>query len=176
MKIRRYLLLILTLYFKMYGHSYQPSRGSELVHEIIAKTAKSGQKEYGLKPCGSGASMPNGPIKTIRLSFDTRKAHTKDQLRELLINMAQLMVQQVEDNEEIQKFIKNPPFTVNNAEIIIFNHDEKGLQVYDPCIGVAQISNSKLWYVTNDPNGSIKYKNEYEETYEEALELLKNKH
>ncbi len=165
--------LSLILLFSTNMHSHQIPHEEKLVDEIIAKTAREVKKKYNLTACGSGASMPGGPIKMIGLSFDTRKSHTKDQLRELLINIAQLMVQQVEDNEEIQKFIKNPPFTVKNAEIIIFNHDEKGLQVYDPCIGVAQISNNKLWYVTNDPNDSFKYKNEYEESYEEALKLMK---
>ncbi len=81
MKPRRYLLLILTLYFKMYGHSYQPSTGSEFVHKLIAITAKEGKNVYGLHPCGSGISMPDGPIRKFILSFNSRSSLSKEPIK-----------------------------------------------------------------------------------------------
>ena len=30
------------------------------------------------------------------------------------------------ENNEIQEFLKERPFTIKNIEIIIYNHDEKG--------------------------------------------------
>jgi hypothetical protein len=42
----------------------------------------------------------------------------------------------------------------------------------DPQISVANISQGRLNYSTIDPEDSFKYKNEYEESYEEALKAL----
>ena len=55
----------------------------------------------------------------------------KRQLRELLIKSAQELLNQVNENEEIQKFLKEPPFTIKNVQIIIYNHDKKGREVYE---------------------------------------------
>jgi hypothetical protein len=151
---------------------YHPSKGEELVNSTLAKAARIIKDKYNLKPCGEGASMPGGPIQKLALCFDTKYPHTKDQLRELLIKAAQELLNQVNENKEIQEFIKEPPFTINNIQIIIYNHDKNGRSLLDPEISNAQILQGILSYSTIDPEDSFKYKNEYEESYEEALKAL----
>lgn len=148
---------------------YHISQGELLVNEILAKTAKIIKDKYNLKPCGAGASMPGGPIRELTLCFDTKYPHTKEKLRELLIKTAQELLEQVNESKEIQKFIKDPPFTIKNVQIIIYNHDKNGRSLQDPEISNAQILQGILNYSTIDPEDSFKYKNEYEESYEEAL-------
>ncbi len=173
MKIKLGISFILILAFSLKGCGYQIPREERLVDEIIAKTAKAVQKEYGLQPCGSGASMPGGPIRSINICFDSRKLYNKDQLRELLINIAKTMILEVSKNKEIQQFIHSPPFDESNVEIIIYNHGSDGTNKFDPEICVAQIFDAGLVYRTLDPINPLRYKNRYSETYEEALELLK---
>lgn len=152
--------------------NYQLSKGEQLVNSVLSKTAKIIKSKYDLKPSGEGAAMPGGPIQELALCFDTKNPHTKEQLRELLIKTAQELLNHINENKEIQEFIKEPPFTIKNIQIIIYNHDTNGRSLRDPEISNAQILQGILSYSTIDPEDSFKYKNEYEESYEEALKAL----
>ena len=62
-------------------------------------------------------------------------------MRELLIKSAQELLNQINENKEIQEFLKERPFTIKNVQIIIYNHDKNGQEVYDPDIsGSSNIS------------------------------------
>ena len=116
--------------------------------------------------------MPGGPVQELALCFDTKYPHNKEQLRELLIKSANELLNQVTENEEIQKFLKERPFTIKNIQIIIYNHDKEGREVYDPGIATAQISEGVLTYRTVDSTDTFKFKQQFKESYEEALKAL----
>jgi hypothetical protein len=151
---------------------YHPSKGEQLVNSILGKTAKIIRDKYNLKPSGSGAAMFGGPIQELALSFATKSPLTKEQLRELIIKTANELLNQVNDSKEIQEFIKNPPFTIKNVEIIIFNQDKECREVYDPQIATAQIIEGVLTFSTVDPQDHFNYKNNFTETYEDALKIV----
>lgn len=154
---------------------YRISRGEELVNIVLVNSANVIERKYKIRACGSGVSMPEGPIRWLTICFDTEKTATKEELRKLLINSAQIVVDFITSNEEIQPFLKVRPFTMENVQIIIYNHNEKGYNVYDPGISTAQISDLMLTYRTTDAADTFKFKNKYIETYEEALEKIKQK-
>lgn len=151
---------------------FQPSKASQLVNSILSKASKIIHTKYHLRPSGVGVSMPGGPIRELTLCFDTEKQLTKEELRILLINSANELLDEVNKSPEIQQFIKTPPFTIKNIEIIIYNHDKKTYDVFDPGIAVAKISRGILNFKTVDINNTFDFKNRYEETYEEALAIL----
>lgn len=172
-----FVLLITLLIFtgfimKDKQQEYHPSKGEQLVNSLLAKTAKIIKEKYNLKPCGTGTAMPGGPIQELTLCFTTKHPYTKEKLRELIIKTAQELLKQVNENKEIQEFIKEPPFSIKDIQIIIYNHDKNGRGLRDPEISNTQILQGILSYSTIDPEDSFKYKNEYEERYEEALKAL----
>ena len=173
MKIIIIFLCIGFLVWSCMNDGYKISRGEELVNETIGRTAKLIRDKYGLKPCGSGAAMPGGPIQKLNLCFDTKSVKSREELRVLLIQTAHEMVKLVVENKEMQQYLKKPPFTIRNVQIIIFNTDG-GRTVYIPGIANAQISRGILDYVTKDPKQEFGYKDRYKETYEEALKLAPN--
>lgn len=179
MRLALFLTILLTAIGLVMSSKQQadyPSKGEQLVNATLAKTAKVIKNKYDIKPCGMGAAMPGGPIQELTLCFDTKSIHTKEQLRRLLIESAQELLNQINRNNEIQEFLKTRPFTIKNVEIIIYNHDKNGREVYDPGISTAAISQGILTYHTVDPADTFKYKNEFEESYEEALAIdLKDK-
>ncbi len=152
--------------------NYQLSKGEQLVNSVLAKTAKIIKSKFDIKPSGEGAAMPGGPVQELALCFDTKYPYNKEQLRELLIKSANELLNQVNENEEIQKFLKEKPFTIKNIQIIIYNHDKEGREVYDPGIATAQISEGVLTYRTVDSTDTFKFKQQFEESYEEALKAL----
>jgi hypothetical protein len=149
-----------------------PSKGEQLVNSTLAKTAKTINEKYNIKPCGVGAAMPGGLIQEFTLCFNTKSSYTKEQLRELLIKSAQELLKQVNENNEIQEFLKERPFNLKNVQIIIYNSDKEGREVYDPGISTAEISQGILTYQTVDKSDTFKYKHEFEETYKDALKAI----
>ncbi len=118
--------------------------------------------------------MPGGPVRELGLAFDTEGPFTKEYIRQLLIEFAHELLNQINSNEEFRPYLIKYPFTIENVQIIIYNSDKKGEMVFDPEIGVANIMLGKLNFRTYDPESEYcKTKNEFSETYEEALELLK---
>jgi len=118
--------------------------------------------------------MPGGPIRELCLSFKTTTRLTREGLRSLLIQLADILINQVNMNEDIQPFLFNTPFNVGNVQIIIFNNEKDGRELLDPEISTAEISHSSLTYRTLDPNNNFRFKNEFKETYDEALNALQN--
>jgi hypothetical protein len=166
-----FLLLIFSSFLSLSKDQYRPSRGEGLVNTTLGKAMRIIKKKYNIRPSGSGAAMPGGPIRELTLCFDAKNL-TKEKLREFLIKFSQELLDQVNANEEIQQFLATKPFTIKNVEVIIFNQDKYGNEIYDPGISIARISNGILIYRTTDRNERFKYKNEFEEAYEEALKVL----
>ncbi|MBA3958056.1 MAG: hypothetical protein H0X51_06655 [Parachlamydiaceae bacterium] len=176
----RYVFLILIIlfifsafvFFKNEKQNYSISRGEQLVNSTLIQTAKIISKKYNIKPCGMGAAMPGGPIQGLTLCFNTASPYSKEQLREVLIKSAQELLRQVNNNSEIQEFLKERPFDLKNVQIIIYNNERDGREVFDPGISTAGISQEIITYRTVDHSDTFKYKNQYEETYEEALKAV----
>lgn len=177
----KYLLLfIAVLVLAIFIHSiffgrhdtYQPSRGEQLVNLTLGRAAKKIHEKYKLKPSGAGAAMPGGPIRDLTLAFDTNNRYSRHELRELLIAASRELLNEVSENEEIQAFLVNPPFTIENIDIIIFNHNKHGEGLRDPEISVARISDGVLVYKTVDPEDRFNYKSRFRETYAEAIRIL----
>lgn len=153
---------------------YYPSEGEQKINAILAKVAETIKNKYNLKPCGVGVAMPGGPIRTVTLCFDTNYPYSQEQLRESLIKTAQELFNQIVENKDIQKFLYERPFNIKKVQVIIYNHDKEGRTVYAPGISDGQISDGILNYSTVDKNDSYKYKDQFDESYDEALKLLKN--
>lgn len=165
-------LIIFTGFIMANKQQYYPSKGEQLVNSILAKTAKIIEKKYNIKPSGEGAAMPGGSIQGLTLCFDTNFIHTKEQLRELLIISAKELLRQVDENNDIQEFLKERPFTIKNIQIIIYNHDKDGKEIYDPNISGAQIAQGVLTFRTVDKSDIFRFKNQFEESYDEASKAI----
>ena len=151
---------------------FEPSKATLLVNKVVGKTQRILVKKYPFKTIGVGLGMPEGIIEAVDLSFYSTEKLTKEILRMRLIDSAQELLKQINNNEEIQSYLIKSPFTIENVQIIIYNSDIDGMDLYDPEICVAEISYGILTYNTNDPEDEYKYKNEFIETYDDALRAL----
>lgn len=149
------------------------SPAERAVNDILEKTAGIIEAKYGIKPCGEGAGMPGGVIQHFGLSFDARGPYTKQHLRKLLVDCAYELLQIINNNEKVRPQLEKFPFTLANIQVIIYNHDASGRRVFDPEISVAEIAKDGLTYQGVDPDDRFRYKSEFRETYEEALEILR---
>lgn len=172
-----YLLFILVFFSSCLLLNENKSPFSEVgkqVDQVLSKTIAEIEKKYNLVCSGVGDSMPDGIIKSLELHFKTKKELTRNELRELLYKCAQEMVAQAKLNGKIEDYLENPPFEIKNVEIVIFNTDRQGREVYDPEVSTAELYDNILTYLTVDRDDDCRYKNRYQETYEEALAIIQS--
>ena len=131
------LSLFSSIFMSNKEESFQNSRISVLVNQVICKTEQAIEKKFKIKTVGVGLAMPDGIIREVGLSFYTKGRFTKEHLRMLLVEFAQELLKQVNTNEEIQSYLLKAPFTLENVQIIIFNYDKDGMDLIDPEITVA---------------------------------------
>ncbi len=170
-----YVVLCSLLFVGFISYNRSPSavKASKSVGEILDSTTKVIQKKYKLNACGSGISMPGGIVQELGLAFTTKNTLSRNELRKLLIEFGQELLQQINNNKNIQPFLKTAPFTIKNVQIIIYNHDQMGYDLFDPEISTAEISDGVLTYRTSDLITN-RFNNEFRETYEEALKAVQN--
>jgi hypothetical protein len=149
------------------------SKAEQSVNQILYETSSSINKKYKLNTGGTIVSMPRGNIKSLGLSFDSRQNLSKEQMRKLLIQLSGEFLHKINTNEDIQPYLTKRPFTLENIQIQIFNHDEHGNWTSDPEIGIGRVSQGGISYSTYKPNNEYGYKNNFKETYEEALKLIR---
>ncbi|MBA3602347.1 MAG: hypothetical protein H0W50_01580 [Parachlamydiaceae bacterium] len=149
------------------------SKEERLVNQILYETSSSIEKTHQIKNFGTLISMPGGRIQKLGLSFNSYQKLSKEKMRTYLLEFGEKLLHNITLNEEIQPFLNERPFTIENVEIYIYNHDEKGHWPYDPEIGLAHLYRGKVIFKTyHHDDKKFGNKNESEETYEEALQLV----
>ena len=103
--------------------------------------------------------MPGGIIKKLILAFGTKDTLSKSQLRVLLVQIAKELLNQVNSNSDIKKNLEKALFTIENVQIIIYNHDKYGSEVYSPGISTADLSEGELSYRTVNQSDIFVYDN-----------------
>lgn len=98
---------------------------------------------------------------------------TQRDARKLIINCLNDFLEEVNKNDQLRPFLKVYPFKPENIDMGIINYGAKGEDVFDPYIGTISAYLGKMEYLTHDPNDDCKYKTIIQETYEEAVAILK---
>jgi len=168
------LLSVVLAFFSLFSRGTDLNNPAEIAGDILDNTeAFALKKKFPLHACGTGMMMPSGVVQKLTLCFQSKTLLTRNQLRVLLIECGEELLQQINSNKHIQRFLVKNPFTIKEVSIVIYNKDKEGNTPYDPLIVTADISGSILTFFTKDPQDKWVYKNEFEETYEEALEIIK---
>jgi hypothetical protein len=175
------LLFIYLLFFLMscemqnpQNEGNRPSRG-QIVNDLLYRTANSFEKKYKINAIATTISMPGGAVKLLGLDFQVRGPLSKEEIRKILIDLAQDFVVSVNSDEAIKPYLENYPFEIKNIEITLFFMDSRNIRLNDPYIGIAGISRGKLDYQILITTDIPSIKSEFDESYEEALQALNRK-
>lgn len=118
--------------------------------------------------------MPGGPIRFVTLSFQIRGALSKEQLRKILLTSAQDILETAQGIPDLDTCLYEPPFGINSLDVVLFVYDRDGGNIYDPWITVANLSQGILQYKVKEQGSNLlKVKEQYTETYEQAVQALK---
>jgi len=167
------LLSVFLAFFSLFSRGTNHNDPEELAGEILEQTAVFAHKRYPLNACGTGMMMPGGAVQKLTLCFQVKTFLSRNQLRILLIECGEELLRQIKSNKHIQRFLVKNPFTIKEIGIVIYNKDKEGNEPYDPLIATAEISGGILTFRTTDPNNTHTFNNRFKETYEEALEIIK---
>src|ERR1700733_8991151 len=146
------------------------------VNQQMGYSAKMLSKKYNMRPCATSVAMPGGNIKYLELEFNIRGPLKQNIIREILISSVHDFLNNINNDKELCSYLTNGCMHISDVGITLFLHDTKGRSLYEPEIGIASVSNGKVEYIRSDPNEiSIKGMKTTEESYEEALSILKKK-
>lgn len=159
---------------KNMDNEYVPAEYVVIAQEIRANMAKKLSKRHKMRVIGMTGGLADC-VNILGLSFQIQGPLAKEQLREILIDCVEEFLAIINSNERLRPNLKNYPFSPKEIEITLFVIGRNEEDIFDPFIGVAYTTGGKLVYNTVDKDDTFSYKSEAEESYEEALNIVKSR-
>lgn len=170
-KISIYVVLMCSLFGCAPSSHVEETRSEKVIlaQEMLKVCAATLSKRHQLSQSGSGGAMMY-EVKDLFLAFHIYRSLSRDEARAMLLDCAQEVIETVNHNERIQKYLLPGGFNEKSVQIQIYIHPNHKRNSH-PDIGVCAYNFGKLRYHSNDPDNSLRYKTSELETYSEALAL-----
>lgn len=97
------------------------------VNQILRDSIREIEAKYGIKCVGTGAAMFGGPIRSVLLTFQAVGPVSQADLRRLTVACVKDVVAAAQRIPDLNYFLFNPPFGVNNVDFGILLSDVLGL-------------------------------------------------
>lgn len=147
---------------------------------ILAQQSKKICKEENMSVCGMGGAMMNKVTK-VTVAFQAKRRVDIPEARRLIVKCVEKLRNALNSNDQIQAYLSPYPFSTNGVNISIMflkDNDEfvdrssSGLLGNEGVSAVIQVD-GKVYYPSHNPRTQL-LEDYYEETYEEALEIVRN--
>jgi len=178
--MRYYLLFPLFLASMGLVFSFSSDEGSskkkhKIAHAIMRNVGHSFSERHRMQMMGiTEASHPiDKRYIEIGLAFQVRRPIPKEEGRKLLLECAEELLGQINAHPDFQPFLHEYPFPIQNIGIKFFVYDKTGRDLYHPEVTVFSLHKGKLGYYTNSPEQKCGYFSKEKETYEEALQNVR---
>ena len=147
------------------------------VDEIMGQASRKIKEKYPMEDFGSGCRIMH-EVKGLYLGFCIYHQLDIQTARQILIDSAQILIDEVRNNERVQPYLLDSGFNFENASIALFirpNHQT----ALDPDLSVTSCKNGVLKYKVYDKElyeekNLPKSHTIHQETYQEAIEALKH--
>ena len=178
---RSLLLICMFLFLTSFLGFFEDPPYLGMVDRITSSYNKNLKKKHGLQVIGFGGAMMED-VEKINLHYVSYKRFNVQEARTLYFEIVKGLLEKVNADKKLRPFLHNYPFQIENLKISIRFEDSPGIRVPEEFVAyVSNIKNRVCYdkYVI-DPNADHpvlrgKLTDLYEETYEEAVELLKVK-
>ena len=165
-----FLILILSFFNFNPPYAYQPPmhiKFADSIQEVVGERLEKRHQMENIGQCGALFDK----INSLGFRFQATGPKTKEELREILIDCAEDLVNAVNRTEGISQYLPSYPFTIEQADIAIFLRDKQNGDFIYPLYSTAGINQGRLRFYTVDKYG-MGYKTRESESYEEALKAL----
>ena len=163
------LIFIFILFLFSSCSKTEAEKKERLENKIIGKTWRQLEKEKNLIPLGEGGSVTPGN-EYLELIFQYFEPLTIDEARELVVYSAETFLHNLNSDEKLNELL-DKPYPMKWIQILIHIYNPDYSRVEPPGICVAHYEKGYIKYIIY--NGK-NYVTIYKETYEEAVEKLKN--
>ena len=126
----------------------------------------------GLHCIGTGGGMMNH-IRMMAMSFQLFREVDLPEARRILVSVTTEYLKEINDSKRVRPYLKEYPFRVENIEIMIFIRKENNDDVGPNQINYMSANRGLLKYCLPDKPGSYVEQILHEETYEEALKIVR---
>lgn len=144
-------------------------------NQIIFKVGKKLREKYGLFPCCFGGSCTDAGITSFALDVSRYgPAFDRDEARELILECFAIFHKIVNEDENVRKFLPSYPFPLEGVHIGIYNYLPNGYSHVHPNIFIVECGSGQVRYLTEllEDKNTPRYASRYEESYEEAVEIV----
>jgi len=160
------------LLFSNIAFSHKISDPNQVAMKMIDETASFLGSKYDIISCGNGIDMDE-QIEYLQISFHIFRKLPIDEARAMLFDCIDTFLEKINSDESIKPHLQDHPFTLKNVGIVFYISEKEYKDVLHPNICVARCSTSGVFFCTQDPENSYRYKDRIKETHEEALALVK---
>lgn len=173
----KYICLIITLILPLFSCSFSDeSDYYEIAYKIANRFVKDmGKKHYLSVGCYGGNF--NKLINSILFSFKAIGPLSQEELRVLMVEIIEEFLERINKDEDIRQYLASYPFTASNLEFQISLIDTRGEKIKNKgsateMLYKLRVFEGKMKYsILNDDK--VCWQDIYEESYEEALEIVK---
>jgi hypothetical protein len=139
-----------------------------LAEELFIKTFVQLRDEYKLIPYGTASGMMN-EIHCLGLSFIYCKELNIEEGRELLMAAAKILLDNINNNQPIRKYLNHYPYRPRNIELRIFLKKPDGSSCDPDMLRIIALVEGKIDYIAEHDDWLMTL---YKESFEEAAEKV----
>ncbi|NGX42702.1 MAG: hypothetical protein K940chlam7_00986 [Chlamydiae bacterium] len=170
------LLCSILLLFTACNHRDPPPVHCQLVQKFMHRFIQDAEKQYRMV-CSLEGGEFLGQINGIHLGFDTIGPMSVEELRRLIVQVAEELLDRINADEEIREYLANYPFRSTNLELSIWLRGSdleriknKGANT-DLLYGAVLLHGKLRFVIENEEKPSLQTVKR--ETYDEALEIVR---
>lgn len=174
----KYLILLCStlLFFTACNHRDPPPIHCQLVHKFMHRFIQDAEKQYHMV-CSLVGGEFLGQINGIHLDFDTIGPMSVEELRILIVQVTEELLDRINADEEIREYLANYPFRSTNLRLNIWLRGSdlrpiknKGANT-DLLYGVMLLHGDLTYEIENEDKPFLQTVKS--ETYDEALEIVR---
>ncbi len=150
------------------------TESEKLARRAMHKTAVILEKRHQMKFIGWSEGGDEHYYNNVGLNFKVFRVLSKEEGRIMLIDGVEELVKEFNATPELQPFLNPAPFMPSNVKMHIYDYQPDGGKLYYPNIVVFSAYDGKVQYSTKIPEKEFGYYTQDEETYEEALNIVRS--
>ena len=144
----------------------------KMVHRAIYNVANEMEKRHQLQSSGMIEAGRENCYTKVGMHFHIYRPLTKNEGRMMLLEIAQILLNELNLNSQLEPYLKPYPFTINNIEIVLIAYYPDKTQVYHPDVVIFTLSEGTIRYVTDIPELKYQHHTEESESVEEAIKIV----
>lgn len=145
------------------------SKQEKIADDIVAQVARSLSARFNLHPVGFGGSVHDA-VEKVSLSFNCNRQMSQDEYRKLVVKSANYLLEKINNNNQLEPYLRNYPFDSNNIELSIFIFAEDGSRVQLGEISCVTVINGKVAYSIRETEFTTIWI--LEESFEDAKRIV----